>query len=208
MPFIGINPPTNRVGGLPGAASTIALASAPLQVIVDATALNTPGLVAWYKDPLFGKISVLAYAQAAASIAIGAALVKTAGFFATTVNSAGTVIGNGLDTGVVQTAGTASVYSGLSYNFAGVAAAPVSNTGAYFWRYISGYVPIAKCGSAIASGTPLAVAPSTAGVLGKPGALNATATNATVNFMVGFPLMITDNADGSTASIVLSGWYA
>ena len=208
MPFIGIVPPTNRVGGLPGAASTFSTGSAPLNQIVDGTALNTPGLVAWYKEPVFGKISVLAYAQALASIAAGDSLIHVAGFGATTINSAGASVGNGLDTGFVAKAGTASAYSKQAWLFAGVAAAPVSNTGAYFWRYISGYVPFAKCGSVIASGSPLILCPSTGGVLGKNAFSSATIVDATMTFPVGYTLQLTDAADASMASIWLSGWYA
>ena len=208
MPFVGINPPTNRVAGLIGGGSNASMGSAPLNNIVDATALNTPGLVAWYKEPLFNRISVLAYAQALASIPFGQALIHTAGFGATTLNSANASVGNGIDTGFVQTAGTASAHSGQTFLFAGIAAASVTNTGAYFWRYVSGYVPFAKCGSAIASGVALYTAPSTAGVLGKSAFANATIVNATVAIPVGYTLQLTDAADGSMASIWLSGWYA
>ena len=208
MPFIGINPPTNRVGGLPGAASTVTTASAPLNQIVDGTALNLPGIVAWYKEPQTNKISVLAYAAANATIALGDALIHSAGFGATTFNSAGNLIGNGLDTSFVQKASTGVGHSKQAFLFAGVAAAPVSNTGAYFWRYISGYVPFAKCGSAIASGIQLVVAPSTTGVLGKSAFANATIVDATMTIPVGYTLQLTDSADASLASIWLNGWYA
>lgn len=209
MPFIGIVPPTTRVQGLYGGASNASLGSAPLNNIVDASAQNVPGLVGWYKDPVFGRISVLAYSQAQASIPFGACLKHVAGD-ATTLSSAGASTENGQGCAFVQQSPTGSTTSGYAYQFAGVAAASVINTGYYFWRYISGYVPFAKVGSVIATGVALTPAPSTAGVLGKMNAtFNASnATSATAFVAVGYVLTTSDAADGSMSSVWLSGWYA
>lgn len=209
MPFIGIVPPTQRVQGLFGGATNAPIGTAPLNNIVDGTAQAVPGLIGWYKDPQFGRISVVAYAQAQASISYGDALIKVAGA-ATTLSSAGASVEAGAGVAFVKTAGTGSSQSGFAYQFAGVAAASVINTGHFFWRYISGYVPNAKCGSVIASGSPIMVAGSTAGVLSKMNAaFNASnASSNTACIAVGYPITTTDAADGSVASIVLSGWYA
>lgn len=204
MPFIGINPPTNRVQGIYGSTPTAtALGSYPLIGIVDASAQATPGLVAWYKDN-FGRISILAYAQAGASIPVGAPLAHQAGF-ATTLNSAGVSTQNGIDTGFVLQTTTAQ--GGRQDIFAGVAAANVSNTGYFFWRYVSGYVPQALVGSIIASGNMLVVSGSTAGQLGSNTLGNATTTGTTY-FPVGYMLQLASNAAGTIASIWLNGWYA
>ena len=209
MPFIGIVPPTQRVQGIFGGATNAPIGTAPLNNIVDATAQAIPGLIGWYKDPQFGRISVVAYAQAQASIAYGDALTKVAGV-ATTLSSAGASVEAGLGIAFVAKASTGGAMSGFTHQFAGVAAASVINTGVFFWRYISGYVPNARCGSVIASGAPLVVGGSTAGVLSGAFAShwNATTTNGTQFFAVGYPISTTDAADGSVASIVLSGWYA
>ena len=209
MPFIGIVPPTQRVQGIFGGATNAPIGTAPLNNIVDGTAQALPGIVGWYKDPQFGRISVVAYAQAQSSISYGDALIKVAGA-ATTLSSAGASVEAGAGIAFVKTAGTGSAQSGYAFQFAGVAAASVINTGHFFWRYISGYVPNARCGSVIASGSPLVVAGSTAGVLsaGLASHWNATTTNGTAFVAVGYPITTTDAADGSVASIVLSGWYA
>ena len=209
MPFIGIVAPTTRVQGLFGGASNASLGSAPLNNVVDATAQHIPGLVGWYKDPVFGRISVVAYAQAQASIPFGAGLTKVAGI-ATTLSSAGASTENGAGVSFVQQGSTGAAMTGFAYQFAGVAAASVINTGNFFWRYISGYVPFAKVGSVIASGSPLTTFPSTAGVLGKPNAaFNASnATSNSAQIAVGYVLTTSDAADGSMSSIWLSGWYA
>jgi hypothetical protein len=209
MPFFGIVPPTQRVQGIFGGATNAPIGTAPLNNIVDGTAQAVPGIVGWYKDPQFGRISVVAYAQAQSSIAYGDALTKVAGV-ATTLSSAGASIEAGFGLAFVAKASTGAEYSGYTHQFAGVAAASVINTGHFFWRYISGYVPNARCGSVIASGKGLVVAGSVAGVLS--GALashfNATTTNGTQFISVGYPISTTDAADGSVASIYLTGWYA
>lgn len=209
MPFIGIVPTTQRVQGIFGGATNAPIGTAPLNNIVDGTAQAVPGLVGWYKDPQFGRISVVAYAQAQSSIAYGDALVHTAGV-ATTLSSAGASVEAGFGLAFVAKASTGAAYSGYAHTFAGVAAASVINTGHFFWRYISGYVPNARCGSAIATGGALVVGGSVAGVLS--GFLashgNATTTNGTAFIPVGYTNMTTDNADGSVASIWLSGWFA
>lgn len=209
MPFIGIVEPTTRVQGLYGGASNASLGSAPLNNIVDASAQHIPGLMGWYKDPVFGRISVVAYSQAQASIPFGAALTKVLGLV-TTLSSAGVSTENGAGLSFVAQASTGATYSGYSYSFAGVAAASVINTGYFFWRYISGYVPFAKVGSVIASGSPLVLCGSTAGVLSKPNAnFNASiATTASSQQVVGYVITTSDSADGSMSSIWLSGWYA
>ena len=209
MPFIGLVDPTTRVQGIYGGATNAPIGTAPLNNIVDASAQHIPGLMGWYKDPQYGRISVVAYAQAQSSIAYGDALTKVAGL-ATTLNSAAASQENGQGLSFVAKASTAAAYSGYAYQFAGVAAASVINTGYFFWRYISGYVPNARCGSVIASGSPLVVAGSVAGVLSGAFAskFNATTTNGTAFVAVGYPITTTDAADGSVASIWLAGWYA
>jgi hypothetical protein len=209
MPFIGIVAPTTRVQGLFGGATNAPIGTAPLNNIVDGTAQATPGLVGWYKDPQFGRISVVAYAQAQSSIPYGAALVHVGGV-ATTLASAGASTENGQGLAFVSQASTGAAYSGYAHTFAGVAAASVINTGHFFWRYISGYVPNAKCGSVIASGAPLVLCGSVAGVLSGFFAShgNATTTNGTAFIPVGYAITTTDAADGSQASIWLAGWYA
>lgn len=205
MPFIGINPPTNRVQGIYGSTPTATiLGSYPLAGIVDASAQAVPGLVAWYKDSV-GRISVLAYAQAQGSIPLGAPLVHQAGF-ATTLNSAGVSTQNGLDTGFVQVATT--TFGGRADVFAGVAAANVSNTGYFFWRYINGYVPQALCGSNIISGNPIILsATGTGGQFGSNTLGNATLTGTTF-YPVGYTLMLSSNTAGTIASVWLNGWFA
>jgi hypothetical protein len=192
-----------------GGATNAPIGTAPLNNIVDGTAQATPGLMGWYKDPQFGRISVVAYAQAQGSIAYGDALVHVGGI-ATTLSSAGASIENGQGLAFVQKASTGAVYSGYQHLFAGVAAASVINTGHFFWRYISGYVPNARCGSVIATGSPLVLAGSVAGVLSALLASHglSTTTNGTAFIPVGYPITTTDAADGSVASIWLSGWYA
>lgn len=206
MPFIGINPPTNRVQGIYGSTPTATvLGSYPLAGIVDASAQAQPGLIAWYKDSV-GRISVLAYAQAGATIALGRPLIHQAGL-GTTLNSAGVSTQNGIDTGYVLAASTTQ--GKRSDIFAGVSAADVSNTGYFFWRYISGYVPGAIISSNVASGNPIMLSASTTGgQFSSVQLFNATIVDATTAYAVGYSLQLASNTAGTLASVWLNGWYA
>jgi hypothetical protein len=207
MPFFGLNPQGVRLTPSPGASNSPTATtngSAPLNNIVDtATAQNLPGMVAWFKDAQ-GQVSVLAYAIAQASIVYGKALIRAAGFLSTATGVASTAVKSGFDCNNVVTATT--TFGGYAGNFAGIAAGSVSNTGAYFWRYISGFVPDALCATATASGTLLIVSGSVAGNLAGLPALNATSTNATVAIPVGVTLGLAPAA-GGLASVYLTGWY-
>ena len=209
MPFLQLNPQGVRLTPAPTATqSTTATTngSAPLNTMVDtATAQNLPGMVAVFKDTQ-GQISWLAYSQAQASIAYGAALQKvTAASLTTATGVASTQVRSGFDCNVVI-AGLASI-GGYGAGFAGVAAASVINTGAYFWRYISGFVPEATVGSGVASGHLLTNFATTNGALGSLSNFNATsASNATVQIPVGFTVGAAP-ANGGLASVYLTGWY-
>ena len=209
MPFLQLNPQGVRLTPAPTATqSTTATTngSAPLNTMVDtATAQNLPGMVAVFKDN-DGQISWLAYSQAQASIAYGAALQKvTAASLTTATGVASSKSKTGFDTNVVVT-GTVSV-GGYGAGFAGIAAASVINTGAYFWRYISGFVPEATVGSGVASGRAVTNFATTAGALGSISNFNATsASNATVQIPVGFTVGAAP-ANGGLASVYLTGWY-
>jgi hypothetical protein len=159
-------------------------------------------MVACFKDAQ-GQISWLAYTQAQASIVYGKALIRAAGFAVTATGVASTQVKSGYDCNVVVTATV--TYGGYAGNFAGVAAASVSNTGAYFWRYISGFVPEALCATAAASGAVIMLSGSVAGNLTPPPVVNATLTGTsqqTVGVMLGLA-----PAAGGLASVYLTGWY-
>jgi hypothetical protein len=207
MPFLGLNPQAIRLTPSPGASSSPAATTngtSILNVMVDtATAQNLPGQVAWFKDAQ-GQISCLAYSIAQASITYAAALMHQAGGAATATGVASTRVRSGYDCNVVANATTA--VAGYTGNFAGIAAASVINTGAYFWRFISGFVPEALMGSAIASGSLLTVSGSVAGALGSMNNLNAATVSGTTTMTVGFALGLTAGA-GSLASVYLTGWY-
>jgi hypothetical protein len=209
MPFLQLNPQGVRLTPTPTATqSTTATTngSAPLNTMVDtATAQNLPGMVAWFKDS-DGQVSVMAYAIANASIAYGAALQKvTAASLVAATGVASTRVKSGFDNNTVI-AGIASC-GGYGVGFAGIAAASVINTGAYFWRYISGFVPEATVGSAVASGRFLTNYATTAGALGSLSNFNATsASNATVQIPVAYTVGAAP-ANGGLASIHLTGWY-
>lgn len=209
MPFLQLNPQGVRLTPTPTATqSTTATTngSAPLNTLVDtATAQNLPGMVAVFKDS-DGQISWLAYSIAQASIAYGAALQKvTAASLVSATGVASTRVKSGFDNNNVV-AGIASC-GGYGVGFAGVAAASVINTGAYFWRYISGFVPEATVGSGVASGRFLTNYATTAGALGSLSNFNATsASNATVQIPVGYTVGAAP-ANGGLASVVLTGWF-
>ena len=209
MPFLQLNPQGVRLTPTPTATqSTTATTngSAPLNTMVDtATAQNLPGMVAVFKDS-DGQISWLAYSIAQASIAYGAALQKvTAASLVSATGVASTRVKSGFDNNNVI-AGIASC-GGYGVGFAGIAAASVINTGAYFWRYISGFVPEATVGSGVASGRLLTNFATTAGALGSLSNFNATsASNATVQIPVGYTVGAAP-ANGGLASVYLSGWY-
>lgn len=207
MPFIGLNPQGVRLTPVPGGSNSGAATSQGTSILnnmVDtATAQNLPGMIAWFKDSQ-GQISVLAYAIAQASITYAAALQRQAGGATTATGVGSTLVRGGIDCNVVAMATTAT--GGYPGAFAGVAAASVVNTGAYFWRYISGFVPEALFGSTIASGKMICAAPSTTGAFGSLNSLNTFATNATYSFAVGVALGPVTGA-GSLASIYLTGWF-
>lgn len=206
MPFLALNPQGVRLTPSPTASNTTTATtngSCPLNTLVDtATATNLPGMVAWFKDAQ-GQISVLAYTQAQASIVYGKALIRAAGFLSTATGVASTVVKSGYDCNVVVTATT--TYGLTTGNFAGIAAASVSNTGAYFWRYISGFVPEALCATAAASGKIIYLSGSVAGNLTPAPVDNATQTGTSVA-PVGVMLGLAPAA-GGLASVYLTGWY-
>ena len=208
MGFLQLNPQGVRLTPTPTATqSTTATTngSAPLNTMVDtATAQNLPGMVAWFKDTQ-GQVSVLAYSQAQASIAYGAALMKvTAGSFVSATGVGSTQVRSGFDSNVVI-AGVASV-GGYPAGFAGIAAASVINTGAYFWRYISGFVPEATVGSGVASGRLLTNYATTAGALGSLTNFNAATVSGTQYVAVAYTIGAAP-ANGGLASVYLTGWY-
>lgn len=208
MGFLQLNPQGVRLTPTPTATqSTTATTngSAPLNTMVDtATAQNLPGMVAWFKDTQ-GQVSVLAYSQAQASIAYGAALMKvTAASLVSATGVGSTQVRSGFDNNVVI-AGVASC-GGYGAGFAGIAAASVINTGAYFWRYISGFVPEATVGSGVASGRLLTNFSSTAGALGSITNFQLATVAATVTIPVGYTVGAAP-ANGGLASVYLTGWY-
>lgn len=207
MPFMGLNPQSVRLTPSPAASSSPAATTngtSILNTMVDtATAQNLPGMVAWYKDAQ-GQISVLAYSIAQASITYAAALMHQAGGAATSTGVASTRVRGGYDCNNVAVATTA--ICGYAGNFAGIAAASVNNTGAYFWRYISGFVPEAQMGSSINSGALLVLSGTVAGALGSMNNLNAATVSGTAQQTIGFALGISSGA-GSLASVYLTGWY-
>jgi hypothetical protein len=169
-----------------------------------ATAQNLPGMVAVFKDS-DGQISWLAYSIAQASIAYGAALQKvTAASLVSATGVASARVKSGFDNNVV-TAGLASI-GGYGAGFAGIAAASVINTGAYFWRYISGFVPEATVGSGVPSGHLLTNFATTNGALGSLTNLNAATIAATLSIPVGYTVGAAP-ANGGLASVYLTGWY-
>ena len=206
MPFLALNPQGVRLTPSPTASNTTTATtngSAPLNTLVDtATCQNLPGMVAWFKDAQ-GQISVLAYTQAQASIVYGKALIRAAGFLSTATGVASTAVKSGYDCNVVVTATT--TYGLSNGNFAGIAAGSVSNTGAYFWRYISGFVPEALCATATASGKIICLSGSVAGNLTVSPVDNATQTG-TSPIPVGVMLGLAPAA-GGLASVYLTGWY-
>ncbi len=212
MPFFGINPQTVRLTASPGATNSPTATtngSAPLNNIVDtATAQNLPGMVAWYKDTQ-GQLSVLAYAIAQASIAYASPLMHAvAGSLSAATGVASTAVKSGLDLNCVAVMQSSA--AGYPAMFAGIAAASVINTGAYFWRYISGFVPEALCGSGMAS--MRMIIPRASGTLVVMASLNAenatygTSFFGTTQIPVGFSVGAAP-ANGGLASICLTGWY-
>lgn len=206
MPFMGLNPQSVRLTPSPGGSNTTnatTQGTSQLNNIVDtATCQNLPGMVAWFKDSQ-GQVSVLAYAIAQASITYGAALMHQAGGATTSTGVASTIVRGGNDCNVVAAATTG--LGGLTAGFAGVAAASVINTGAYFWRYISGYVPEAQVGSAIASGHLLIVSASAGGFLASMASIGTQ--TGSMMIPVGVTLGTNGNSAGSIASVLLTGWY-
>lgn len=207
MPFISQIAQMIRLTPSPGGSNTVTATtngSAQFNNLIDtATCQNLPGMVGWYKDSQ-GQVSVLAYSQAQASIPYGAALMHAAGNLVTATGVASTRVRSGYDCNVVAALTTA--YGAYSGNFAGVAGASIINTGVYFWRYISGFVPEALVATGMASGTLLAPCATTANVLGTVNNLNAATVAATAAQSVGFMVGI-GPANGGLASVYLTGWY-
>jgi hypothetical protein len=204
MPFLALNPQGVRLTPSPTASNSPTATtngSAPLNTLVDtATAQNLPGMVAWYKDT-DGQVSVLAYAIAQASIPYASPLMKAAGNLTTATGVASTRVKSGFDTNNVGV--MSATQAGYSGYFAGIAAGSISNTGAYFWRYISGFVPEAKVASGMSSGAQVF---ANATVIASLTALNATSTNATTQIPVGYSVGA-GPAGGGLTSIALTGWY-
>jgi hypothetical protein len=159
-----------------------------------------PGHVAWYRDAN-GRISVCAYSIAQASITYGAALQHQAGGATTTIGT-GLASFGGFDPNVVALATTGIGGYGV---FAGIAAASVINTGAGFWRYISGFVPEAQLASSINSGHLLIVGASAGNILASMGSLGTF--GGSTQIPVGFALGLTGATGGSVNSVFLTGWY-
>lgn len=203
MPFIGINPPAARVNNL-GPLSGASISLSPLSATVDLASLNiSPGHIGFYRDSS-GRISVLAYSVAQASIVYGAALQHQAGGSLTVVGTGLASIG-GFDPNVVLTATTKN--GGYPAAFAGIAGASVVNTGAGFWRYISGFVPEAAMGSTIGSGALLQVSASAAGFLATVANFGLATVAATIGIPVGFALGANGATAGAVNSVFLTGWY-
>lgn len=191
MPFIGVNPPAARVTSDAGISSQ-----------ADAGQKNMPGQIAFYKDSS-GRISVLRYVQAFASIVKGAALMQVPLAEATTTGISSAGLAN--DPVVLH---TASVAIGGQNMCKGFAAADVSNTGYWFWSYIAGYCPDAAMPTAYNSGQPLRLSASYAGRLSSA-AINvstshiATWTQHIVAVSLGQHTVSTAN---STNAIAINGW--
>lgn len=142
--FIGTNPPVGK--------NTEADVTSYVAV---ATPEVDPGTVQWYKDSS-NRVSVLKYYQAGASIAAGAALVKSTGsrtphnFTQSATSDAGFPVCQG------------------------IAAAAVSNTSYYSWAFIAGYCPAAAINSAYASNQLMRISGTTAGKFGSIPNVNGT----------------------------------
>jgi hypothetical protein len=200
MGFIGHAPIVERTTA-DGATSQARIAAQ-----VDSTAQTELGTVAFFKDDS-GRVSVLRYVQAWASVPLGAVLMHQAGG-ATTVNSAGVSTLGGRDPAFVD---VATLGLAVAPNLcAGIAAAAVSNTGYYFWSYIAGYCPDAAMPTSYASGQPMRISATYTGRLSSS-QINASfaCVGATIPiYAVAHSLMVNSAATAnSTGSIMLHGWF-
>ena len=186
--FIGTNPPVGK--------NTEADVTAYVAV---ATAEVDPGTIQWYKDSS-NRVSVLRYYQAAATIAAGAALVKS-----TTSRS---------PYHLAQSATSDAGYALCK----GIAAAAVSNTSYYSWAFIAEYCPAAAINSGFASNQPMRLSGTTAAKFGSIPNINATVwstysamTTVTeqhaVIWTLGSEASATSATDVfTTVSCVINGW--
>lgn len=180
-----------------------ATSQARLAATVDSAQKNMPGHVAFFKDDS-GRISVLRYLQAFASIPKGAAVMNVIASEATTggVSSAGFSQDPHMVT--IATIGLHNVNM-----CKGIAAAEVSNTGYWAWYYIAGYCPDAAMPTSYASGQPLKLSATYAGRLSSA-MVNAslTCTGASGAWhIVAIALGVASSASAnSTGSAYLQGW--
>lgn len=200
MGFIGHSPIVVR-NDADGATSQAKLANQ-----VDSTAQTELGTVAFFKDDS-GRVSVLRYVQAYASIPLGAVLMHQAGG-ATTLNSSGVSTLAGRDPAYVDVATTGLA---VANNWcAGIAAASVVNTGYFLWSYIAGYCPDAAMPTSYASGQPMRLSATYAGRLSSS-QLNASfaCIGATIPiFIIAHSLAANSSATAnSTGSVLLHGWF-
>lgn len=200
MGFIGHAPIVERV------TADGATTQAQIAAQVDSTAQNPVGTVAFFKDDS-GRISVLRYVQAYASIPLGAVLMHQAGG-ATTLNSAGVSTLAGRDPAYVDVATTGLAVA--PNQCAGIAAASVVNTGYYLWSYIAGYCPDAAMPTSYASGQPMRMSATYSGRLSSS-QINASfaCVGATIPInVIAHSLMLSSSATAnSTGSVMLHGWF-
>jgi hypothetical protein len=197
MGFIGVNPPAARL------AFDGATEQARVALAVDSAQRNMPGHIAFFKDSV-GRISVLKYMQAFASIPKGAAVMN--------VNPAEATTGGVSSSAFSQDPQVVTIASIGFHNFnicKGIAAAEVSNTGYWSWFYISGYCPDAAMPTSYASGQFMKLSGTYAGRLSSAIAnASLTCTGATGAWhIVAMSLAVNSSASAnSTGSVVIQGW--
>ena len=198
MGFIGVNPPAARLTG-DGATSQAKLAAS-----VDSSQKNMPGHIAFFKDSQ-GRISVLRYLQAFASIPKGATVTNVNATEATTGGVSSSGFSN--DPNVVT---VASIGFSFHQNIGkGISAADVSNTGYWSWYYIAGYCPDAAMPTAYASGIAMRLSATYAGRLSSAqvnasfACVGATIPINVVAVSLGAATVSTAN---STNSVNICGW--
>lgn len=197
MGFIGVNPPAARM------TADGATEQARLAATVDSAQKNMPGHIAFFKDSA-GRISVLKYVQALASIVKGTVLMNVIASEATT----GGVASDGLSQSPhLVTAATIGLHNVNMCK--GIAAAEVSNTGYWFWAYIAGYCPDAAMPTSYASGQPMKLSGTYAGRLSSAmvnASLTCTGASGAWN-IVAMSLGVSSSANAnSTGSVFIQGW--
>ncbi len=199
MGFIGTNPPAARVTG-DGATEQARVAA----TVDTAGHKNMPGQIAFFKDSQ-GRISVLRYLQAFASVPKGALV--------THVNPTEATTGGVSSAGFSQDPNVVTVASiGFAYHQnigKGISAAEVSNTGAWSWYYIAGYCPDVAMPTAYNSGLAMRMSATYAGRLSSAqvnasfACVGATIPINIVAISLGQHTVSTAN---STNSAVICGW--